>query len=117
MQFNMVGGIAIILGLHSSVWTTLVTRGFVERKTMNKFRQYIPAVLAAASALSAGSLLGGQQPKDPKTYSLKPTPKTVAWGYYDAATPPALRVQSGDTVEVQTLPAGVSPEQLEAAGA
>ena len=29
---------------------------------------------------------------------LKPTPKTVAWGYYDASTPPVMRVKSGDTV-------------------
>jgi hypothetical protein len=34
---------------------------------------------------------------------LKPTPKTVAWGYYDASTPPVMRVKSGDTVEIQTL--------------
>ncbi|HXG92498.1 MAG TPA: acetamidase/formamidase family protein [Blastocatellia bacterium] len=56
------------------------------------------------------------------THKLKPTPKTVAWGYYDASTPPALRVKSGDTVEVQTLitssptrleSAGVPPEQVE----
>ncbi|HEX4643263.1 MAG TPA: hypothetical protein VH161_07340, partial [Candidatus Acidoferrales bacterium] len=37
------------------------------------------------------------------SYQLKPSPKTVAWGYYDAKTPPALRVKSGDTVEIQTL--------------
>ncbi|PYT66808.1 MAG: acetamidase, partial [Acidobacteria bacterium] len=36
-------------------------------------------------------------------YTLKPTPKTVAWGYYDAKTPPVLRIKSGDTVEIQTL--------------
>jgi len=59
--------------------------------------------------------LGAQQPQ-PAIQSLKPTPKTVAWGYYDASAPPALRVKSGDTVEIQTLPAGVSPAQLEAAG-
>src|SRR5438067_13549715 len=56
------------------------------------------------------------------TYTLKPTPKTVAWGYYDAKTPPVLRVKSGDTVEIQTLitnspkrleDAGVPPEQVE----
>ena len=83
---------------------------------MNKLDRYVLAVFFAASFILAGSVLCAQQPKEPKTYSLKPTPKTVAWGYYDASTPPALRVQSGDTVEVQTLPAGVSPEQLEAAG-
>jgi acetamidase/formamidase len=55
-------------------------------------------------------------------HQLKPTPKTVAWGYYDAGTPPVLRVKTGDTVEIQTLitssparleSAGVPPEQVE----
>src|SRR5258705_8594284 len=55
-------------------------------------------------------------------HHLKPTPKTVAWGYYDASTPPVLRIKSGDTCEIQTLltssparleGAGVSPEQVE----
>src|SRR5437762_7401519 len=49
------------------------------------------------------------------TYTLKPTPKTVAWGYYDAKTPPVLRVKSGDTVEIQTLITN-SPKRLEDAG-
>src|SRR6202007_2070347 len=48
-------------------------------------------------------------------YTLKPTPKTVAWGYYDASTPPVLRIKSGDTVEVQTLITS-SPKRLEGAG-
>src|SRR3989440_10542349 len=46
---------------------------------------------------------------------LKPTPKTVAWGYYDAATPPVMRIKSGDTVEIQTLITS-SPTRLEGAG-
>ncbi|HWW18790.1 MAG TPA: acetamidase/formamidase family protein [Candidatus Saccharimonadales bacterium] len=63
-----------------------------------------------------------QQTSVPATHSLKPTPKTIAWGYYDASTPPVLRVKSGDTVEIQTLitsspkrleEAGVPPEQVE----
>src|SRR5882762_9230868 len=54
--------------------------------------------------------------------TLKPTARTVAWGYYDAKAAPALRVKSGDTVEIQTLitnnpklleDAGVPPEQVE----
>jgi len=36
-------------------------------------------------------------------HTLKPTPKAVAWGYYDAKAAPVLRVRSGDTVEIQTL--------------
>jgi len=53
--------------------------------------------------------------QQPSAYQLKPTPKTVAWGYYDASTPPVLRIKSGDTVEVQTLITS-SPTRLEGAG-
>jgi acetamidase/formamidase len=49
------------------------------------------------------------------SYQLKPSPKTVAWGYYDAKTPPVLRIKSGDTVEIQTLLAA-SRERFESAG-
>jgi acetamidase/formamidase len=55
-----------------------------------------------------------QQPKRPD-FTLKPTPKNVAWGYYDAKTPAVLHVKSGDTVEIQTLTTN-SPKRLEEAG-
>src|ERR1700704_6625876 len=71
-------------------------------------------------SIGLGSLLCGlfpfpQQVDAQATYTLKPTPKTVAWGYYDAKTPPVLRVKSGDTVEIQTLITN-SPKRLEDAG-
>jgi len=56
-----------------------------------------------------------QQPSSQATHTLKPTPKTIAWGYYDASTPPVLRVKSGDIVEIQTLITS-SPKRLEGAG-
>jgi acetamidase/formamidase len=56
-----------------------------------------------------------QQASAQTTHTLKATPKTVAWGYYDASTPPVLRIKSGDTVEVQTL-ITTSPKRLEDAG-
>ena len=74
-------------------------------------------VFLAASALA-------QQSRAGKTHVLKPTPTTVAYGYYDAKTPPVLRIQSGDTVGVHTLitstptrleGAGVKPDQIESA--
>jgi acetamidase/formamidase len=61
-------------------------------------------------------------PGAPQKFKLPATPKTVAWGYYDAAAPPVLRIHSGDTVEFATLitnsptgleKAGVLPEQVE----
>lgn len=48
-------------------------------------------------------------------YQLKPTPKTITWGYYAASAQPVLRVHSGDTVEIQTLITS-SPKRLEDAG-
>jgi acetamidase/formamidase len=53
-----------------------------------------------------------QQPGVLKTHVLKPTPKTVVWGYFDAASKPVLKIRSGDTVQIQTLVAG-TPEVLE----
>src|SRR5713226_8736515 len=50
-----------------------------------------------------------------QTYQLKPTPKTVAWGYYDASTPPVLRIKSGGIVELQSLITS-SPTRLAGAG-
>src|SRR5437764_291199 len=71
--------------------------------------------IAALGLLLALPLLVAQQTTAQATYTLKPTPKTVAWGYYDAKAAPVLRVKSGDTVEIQTLITN-SPERLEKAG-
>jgi len=51
----------------------------------------------------------------PQKYTLKATPKTVAWGYYDASAAPVLRIHSGDSVEFETLLTN-SPTGLEQAG-
>src|SRR5882757_9132592 len=65
---------------------------------------------------------GQSAPAGPVTHTLHATPTTVAWGYYDAAAPPVLRIHSGDTVVFETLltssptgleKAGVAPDQVE----
>jgi acetamidase/formamidase len=74
--------------------------------------------LAALALLSCNYLLlppAAHAQAGSATYMLKPTPKTVAWGYYDASTPPVLRIKPGDTVEIQTLLTS-EPDVLEAAG-
>jgi acetamidase/formamidase len=53
--------------------------------------------------------------QQPGTHQLKASPKTVVWGYYSANAAPALRIRSGDTVEMETLITN-SPARLEAAG-
>jgi len=63
------------------------------------------------------SLAFAQNPgtSGPQTYTLKATPKTVAWGYYDSQATPVLRVHSGDTVIFETMITN-SPTGLEKAG-
>ncbi|HXN24318.1 MAG TPA: acetamidase/formamidase family protein [Candidatus Dormibacteraeota bacterium] len=80
------------------------------------------AAFLRLGVLLFGCLLSAQQAKESATYTLKATPKTIAWGYYDASAPPVLRIKSGDTVEIHTLitsspkrleDAGVAPQQIE----
>src|SRR5579884_3781109 len=62
-----------------------------------------------AAQSTPGTALG------PQKFKLPATPKTVAWGYYDATATPVLRIHSGDTVEFDTLITN-SPTGLERAG-
>ena len=66
-------------------------------------------MLAGAVAVAA------QQSNAPATHTLRATPKSVVWGYYDASATPVLRVKSGESVEIQTLITS-SPKRLEGAG-
>src|SRR5262245_33495699 len=76
----------------------------------------IASVLPVICALALfGVDAYSQQASEGNSHVLMPTPKTVAWGYYDATTPPALRIKSGDTVEVHTLITS-TPPRLEGAG-
>ncbi len=70
------------------------------------------ATIAVAFGLIA--TLDGQAPGG-KTHRLEATPQTVAYGYYDAAAPPVLTIDSGDIIDVDTLLTNV-PERLERAG-
>lgn len=39
-------------------------------------------------------------------YVLPATPATTTWGYFDSSSAPALTINSGDTVSIETLPGG-----------
>ncbi len=69
-------------------------------------RQTAAVCLALALPIGAGAQT---------LHRLMPSPTTVAWGYYDAAATPVLRVRSGDEVEVGTLITS-TPERLAGAG-
>jgi acetamidase/formamidase len=60
----------------------------------------------------AGGLVAGQSPK---THRLEATPATVAYGYYWSGATPALRIRSGDIIDVDTLLTN-TPAGLERAG-
>ena len=51
-----------------------------------------------------------------RTHELPLVPEHVHWGYYDARVPPALHMQSGDRVRVETMVAG-GLQRLKLAGA
>src|SRR6266852_4895966 len=86
-------------------------KSFAELQTRKPRRKMRSLFSFSIAFLSVASAMGQQ----PNSYSLKPTPKTVVWGYYDAKAAPVLRVKSGDTVEIQTLLTN-SPKRLEEAG-
>jgi acetamidase/formamidase len=72
------------------------------------------AILALSAVILLPAAVSAQQAGG-RVHHLPATPKTVAWGHYHAATPPVLRIASGDIVEVETLLTS-SPERLERAG-
>jgi len=69
---------------------------------------FVPA--AAIASVVLGVPVAAQQ-----THRLEATPSTIAYGHYDAATPPVLRIKSGDIIDVDTLLAN-TPAGLERAG-
>jgi len=69
------------------------------------------AVLAGSIALLAAHSLQAA----PKTHRLEITPGTVAYGYYWSEAQPALRIASGDIVDVDTLLTN-TPQGLQRAG-
>jgi formamidase len=69
--------------------------------------------LAAAAAVVAGAAVAAAQ--TPTTHRLEATPSTVSYGYYWADATPALRIASGDIIDVDTLLTN-TPAGLERAG-
>ena len=65
------------------------------------------AVLASLMVVGAAAFVA-----QPKVHRLEATPATVAYGWYDAAGAPVLRIASGDIIDVDTLltntPAGLA---------
>ena len=73
----------------------------------NLSRTLVVICLSSAVALS--------QTSQPKVHRLEATPSTVAYGYYWAEAKPALKIASGDIIDVDTLLTN-SPTGLSRAG-
>ena len=79
----------------------------------------IRILIAILAVLVMGTVA---QTTTPKTHRLEATPATVAYGYYWSEAKPALRIASGDIIDVDTLltnspnglqNAGVAPEKIQ----
>jgi acetamidase/formamidase len=90
-------------------------RPFAKEPDMNHRIAFLTALAATFLALSAFGQKPDAELSGSTRHQLKASPKTVAWGHYDAKSPPVLRIKSGDSVEVQTLITS-SPKRLEDAG-
>src|SRR5437016_4078662 len=66
-----------------------------------------------ALSLAAGGMAA--QAGTPTVHRLEATPSTVAYGYYWSEAKPALRIASGDVIDVDTLLTN-SPQGLQRAG-
>src|SRR4051794_9281210 len=60
-------------------------------------------ITVACAALAVFAAAPAAQSPPPKTYRLEATPATVAVGYYWSDAKPALRIASGDIIDVDTL--------------
>src|SRR5256714_11786765 len=65
-------------------------------------RSTMHAMFIAALALAASSPVSAQQ-KGGKHHTLAATLETVQWGWLDPNEPPKLKVNSGDTVSIETM--------------
>ena len=71
-------------------------------------------IAGAGAFLALAGLLAAQSPT-PRTHRLEATPATVVYGYYWADAKPALRIASGDILDVDTLLTS-TPAALQQAG-
>jgi acetamidase/formamidase len=72
-------------------------------------------MLRTATALIVSMAAASSFAQTPKTHRLEATPATVAYGYYWSEAKPALRIASGDIIDVDTLLTN-SPTGLARAG-
>jgi hypothetical protein len=82
----------------------------------------VKRVVVCSLSLTLASLTAIGQSRKPQVHRLEATPSTVAYGYYWAEAKPALRIASGDIIDVDTMltntpaglqKAGLAPERIQ----
>jgi acetamidase/formamidase len=76
---------------------------------------HTPPSISTANGPAQSGAAAWPAPSPGRTHSILPTPTTVAWGWYDAAGQPVLRVASGDEIVVRAL-STCNPRSLTNAG-
>jgi acetamidase/formamidase len=86
-------------------------------------RKYAAVIASCAGLLVCAATPAGQpRTQAARTHRLEATPNTVAYGYYWSEAKPALRIASGDIIDVDTLltnsptglqRAGISPDKIQ----
>ena len=77
--------------------------------------RFVSSWSAPGVAIAALLLAGNATAQAPRVHQLPATPQTVAYGFYWSEAKPALRIASGDIIDVETLLTN-TPQRLEAAG-
>jgi acetamidase/formamidase len=75
----------------------------------------MPRTLLVSFAVLGSAMLTVSAAPSAKVHRLEATPSTIAYGWYDAAATPVLRIASGDIIDVDTLLTN-SPQGLKRAG-
>jgi acetamidase/formamidase len=82
---------------------------------MKNLIAFLGAVASAGCASNTSVSTVTSAPPAGRVHKLELTPKTVAWGWYDAAGAPVLTIDSGDELDVRTA-STCSPTSLVRAG-
>ena len=73
-------------------------------------------LMTAGVAVASAAVMWAQAPKTPsRTHRLEATPTTVSYGHYWADMKPALTIESGDIIDVDTMLTS-TPDRLEKSG-
>lgn len=99
----MIQGSRLLQILITACASVLMTSGVIAEGANNQqnLESYLPFLPGQLD--QTGMLTPGKPGDKAKTYILPATPATAQWGYFDNSQAPVLRINSGDSVIIETL--------------